>query len=168
MRLTGAVLVLGCTTWLGLRAAWRLRQKARHLEDLEAGLLRIEQELELSAPLLTELMEELTATSRGCAAALFAGCLRGLRESERSPFSQIWREELEKQQELDLDSRRCLEPLGNVLGRYSGEKQRQAISGVRTRLEELRRAAEAQVRSQGKVYQVLGLSGGAFFLILLL
>ena len=58
--------------------------------------------------------------------------------------------------------------LGDTLGRYDGERQREALAAARRRLEELSARLEEDSRRRGRVYQALGLSGGAFLVILLL
>ena len=54
------------------------------------------------------------------------------------------------------------------MGRYDAERQREALAAARRRLEELAGRLEEDCRRQGRVYQALGLSGGAFLVILLL
>ena len=63
---------------------------------------------------------------------------------------------------------KVLAPLGELLGRYDGPAQRDGVAAVRARLEELADRAQADCRRQGRVYRALGLSGGAFLVILLL
>ena len=70
--------------------------------------------------------------------------------------------------ELTPEGQAVLLSLGDTLGRYDGERQREALAAVRRRLGELAGRLEADSRRQGRVYQVLGLSGGAFLVILLL
>ena len=57
---------------------------------------------------------------------------------------------------------------GGVLGRYDGEGQREALALTRVQLSQcLERAAEDRSRL-GRVYGALGLTAGAFLVILLL
>ena len=69
---------------------------------------------------------------------------------------------------LGGEGQAVLAPLGDALGRYDGERQREALAAVRRRLEELAARLEEDSRRRGRVYQALGLSGGAFLVILLL
>ena len=69
---------------------------------------------------------------------------------------------------LSPEGQAVLLPLGDTLGRYGEDRQREALSAACRRLEELAGRLEADSRCQGRVYQALGLSGGAFLVILLL
>ena len=168
IRLMGAVLVAAGGAYLGFQAAAALRRRVRALRQLEAGLALLERELELNAPPLSRLLERGAARSEGPAKALFEGCLQGLDRLDREEFSCLWRRLAEEQAGLPPEGRAILSALGDTLGRYEAPRQREALSAARRRLEELAARLEADSRRQGRVYQALGLSGGAFFLISLL
>ena len=76
-----------------------------------------------------------------------------------------WWQEPEK---LTPEGRAALLPLGEVLGRYEAQDQREAIAQARSALERERERAEGEKLRMGRVYQALGLTGGAFLVILLL
>ena len=168
MRLLGAALVAAGAAWLGFRAAAALSLRARALEEMAQGLALLEQELELDGPPLPQLMERLGEETRGPAKALFRDCRQALDRLEREPFSQAWERLVRAREELGREGRAALLPLGEPLGRCGCEEQQRAVNRVRQRLTELARRTEEERRRQGKVYQVLGLSGGAFLIILLL
>lgn len=168
LRLLGTVLVATGCAWLGFRSAAVLRNQVRALRDIADGLVLLEQELELDAPPLPQLMERLIPRSRGAARALFQGCRRALDRLEEESFSRSWRQLVEGRHELGPEGRQCLLPLGDTLGRCSCEEQRRTVAALHHRLVELTARAEETCRRQGKVYQVLGLSGGAFLVIILL
>ena len=168
MRLVGAALVAAGTAWLGFRAAAALGSRVRALEDMTQGLVLLEQELELDGPPLPELMERLARSGRGPAQALFRDCRQALDRLEEEPFPQAWHRLVRARDELGRAGQETLMPLGDTLGRCGCEDQRKAAACVRLRLAELARQAEEERRRQSKVYQVLGLSGGAFLVILLL
>ena len=168
IRLMGAVLVAAGGAYLGFQAAAALRRRVRALRQLEAGLDLLERELELNAPHLFQLLERGAARSEGPAKALFEGCLQGLDRLDREEFSCLWRRLAEEQAGLPPEGRAILSALGDTLGRYEAPRQREALSAARRRLEELAARLEADSRRQGRVYQALGLSGGAFLVILLL
>ena len=69
---------------------------------------------------------------------------------------------------LAPEGRAALLPLGEVLGRYEAQGQREAIAQARAALDRERERAEGEKLRMGRVYQALGLSGGAFLVILLL
>lgn len=168
VKLMGAVLVAAGCGWLGFQGAEGLRRQVGALRDMAAGLVLLERELELGAPPLPGLMEELAARTSGPARALFAGCRAGLERLAEEPFARLWRRLAEEQSLLGEEGRAVLAPLGEVLGRYDSQAQRESVSAARRRLEELAARCEAEGRQRGRVYQALGLSAGAFLVILLL
>lgn len=168
VRLLGAVLVAGGAAWTGLSAAEGLKRHVRTLETIRDGLALLEQELELDSPPLPELMERLIPRSAGPARALFQGCRESLERLSWEPFSQGWRRLTETLPGLDGETRRTLEPLGDVLGRCDWSEQRRRVDAICRRVDELRVRAEERQHRQGKVYRALGAAGGAFLVILLL
>ena len=168
IRLFGAALVAAGCAWTGFQAAARLRERTRALEETASGLALLEQELELGGLPLPRLMEELSRRAAGPARALFRDCLEGLDRLDQTPFPLVWRQAVERREELGRQGQECLYPLGEVLGRCDSLQQCRALRAVRLRLEELSRRSEEDSRRQGRVFQTLGLSGGAFLVILLL
>ena len=162
--LMGAVLLAAGGAWFGFQAAAGLRQRVWALRDLAAGLALLERELELNAPPLPELMARLAESAPGAARTLFRRCI----SEEERPFAQTWSRAVEAQPALHQEDRQMLAPLGQSLGRYDIPAQVQAVSAVRRTLEEAIAQAEHCRDRQGRVYQVLGLSGGIFLVILLL
>ena len=168
IRLIGAVLVAAGGAFWGFQAAAGLRRRVRALRQMEDGLSLLERELELNAPPLAHLLERGASRSEGPARILFRGCLQGLDRLDRETFSHLWRRLLGELSELSPEGQAILLSWGDTLGRYEAERQREAIAAARRRLEELSARLEADSRRQGRVYQALGLSGGAFLVILLL
>ena len=132
------------------------------------ALSLVERELELGAPPLPQLLERAAGCSQGPAKTLMEACLAGLEHLEREDFSALWNRQVRQLPQLGEEGQALLLPLGQVLGRYGGGEQREGVAAVRRGLEELARRWEEERRRQGRVYQVLGLSGGAFLIILLL
>jgi len=168
VRILGAVLVAAGGGLLGFQAAAELRRQVEALRDMADGLGLLEGELELSSPPLVRLLERGTERGRGPARALFRDCACGLEHLEQEDFSALWRRLVTGRTELGGEGQAVLLPLGDVLGRYDAGRQREALSAVRTRLDGLADRLEADSRRRGRVYEALGLSGGAFLVILLL
>ena len=146
IRLLGAVLVAAASAWLGLSAAAELGRRVRRLEALSAALELLERELwERGAP-LPEVFQALA----------------------REPFPAAWRRLVDGLEGVPREGRAALLPLGEVLGRYEAQGQREAIAQSRSALERARRRAEEEKARMGRVYQALGLTGGGFLVILLL
>lgn len=168
IRLIGAVLAASGGALLGIQAAAELRGQVRTLDQLEAGLALLERELELNLPTLPRLLERGAAHSEGAARELFQNCVRGLDCLDREDFSALWRRLVGELSALVPEGQAILSPLGDTLGRYEVQRQLEALSAARRRLKELSARLETDSRRKGRVYQALGLSGGAFLVILLL
>lgn len=168
VRLVGAVLVAAGCTWLGFQAASELRRQLRSLREMSAGLALLERELELGRPPLPLLMERAAGRSSGTARLLFQRCREGLEQLDLENFSSLWRRLAEERSELTPEGQAILIPLGDILGRYEVHAQAEGLRAVRNRLDALAVRLEEENRRQGRVYQALGLSGGAFLVILLL
>jgi stage III sporulation protein AB len=168
VRLLGAVLIAGAGAWIGFHAESRLRSRVRALGEMAVGLSLLEQELELDGPPLPQLMERLERRTAGSARKLFGGCRQGLERLEQEEFSALWHRLVADAAELGQEGQDCLYPLSHTLGHCDTREQCRTVAVVRSRLEELRGRAEVECRRQGKVYRVLGLSGGVFLVILLI
>lgn len=168
MRLIGAALVASGCAWLGFQAAAELRRRVRILRGLGEGLAVLERELELTAPPLPQLLERAAAHSTGPARQLFQGCGQQLPRLEEERFSALWRGQVGRLKGLNQEGRAVLDALGDILGRYDSQAQREGVAAARRRLEQLADQEESERRRRGRVYQALGLSGGAFLVILLL
>ena len=167
IKLLGCTMVAAAAACLGFQAAARLRGQLRALDEVTAGLGLLEQELELYAPELEVLMGSLRDRTRGTAKGLFAGFARELAEGSGS-ISGRWEACVSGLEELSSEGKYCLCSLGEVLGRYDSREQRDCVAAVRRRLEYLRESEGERCRSRCRTCQTVGLSGGAFLIILLL
>ena len=68
--------------------------------------------------------------------------------------------------QIEPEDLAVLQQVGGVLGRYDGEHQRQALEEAIVRMDERRRAAADRRNRMGRVYGTLGLTAGAFLVIL--
>ena len=169
LRLLGALLVAGGVASVGFFAAGELKRRTRALRAICGALERMEQEISFRLTPLPDLFRLLSVQSEPPARELFAHCLVGLERLGEVPFSQIWSQALEAVMPcLREGERGVLEELGGVLGRYDGEAQRTALSRVRAELARGLEAAQEEQKQQGRIYRVLGITAGAFFVILLL
>ena len=193
MRLMGAVLVAFGAAWLGLTAAAELGRKVRRLEQLSIGLELLERELWERGSPLPQVLEELSLRTGEPASTLFAQCAAACGRLDREPFPDAWRRLVTELEGLTPEGRAALLPLGAVAlaegtnariidastahrtapGWVYGfpelkKGQREAIAQARSALERERERAEGEKLRMGRVYQALGLSGGAFLVILLL
>ena len=168
IRLIGAVLIAFSAAWLGLSAAGELGRRVRGLANLAVGLELLERELWERGSPLPEVLTQLSQRTEEPASALFARSAAACSQLEEEPFSKAWRRLVEGLEGMTPPGRAALLPLGEVLGRYEAQGQREAIAQARAALERERARAEEEKLRMGRVYQALGLSGGGFLVILLL
>ena len=106
--------------------------------------------------------------TQGPTAAFFRTCRRRFAEGGQESWAESWTAALEQValplEEADL---RLLQEAGDVLGRYDGESQRQALEGLLRGLEGQAAEAAETARRLCRVYLALGLAAGLFCLILL-
>lgn len=167
-KLVGAVLVAAGSGWLGLSAASGLTKRLRAVQAMISGLELMERELWERGAALPELMAALARRCAPPAAGFFQRCAEGCAQLDQVPFGESWRQAVEGLELLSPDAQAALLPLGEVLGRYEADSQRKALEHARQALEREEQRAQEERRRLGRVYQALGLSGGAFLVILLL
>lgn len=155
------LLLAGCTA-LGLSRGMALRERTTCLGELRRCLARLTRELAFSLRPLPDLVADLRAG--GPAGDFFTAC----RESEAETWAHRWQTALE---ETDLpireEDRQILRETGEVLGRYDGERQSQALEGLLARLEENLNQARADEDRLFRVYLALGITAGLFGCLLL-
>lgn len=169
IRLAGAVLLTGGSAALGFGAVRHLENRVRDLRELVAGLELMERELGWRMAPLPDVLSRAAAATEGRTALFFSLCAQGAEHLNGRPFCKVWRQAAEASQlRLEAADLTLLEQLGNVLGRYDGESQEQALSAAVRRLEEQQGEAVSQRNRLGKVYGMLGVTAGIFLMILLI
>lgn len=157
----------GCTAF-GLLRGSRLRQRTACLGEFRRTLAGLARELAFSLRPVSDLMASAEAGTQGPTAAFFRTCRRRFAEGGQESWAESWTEALEQValplEEADL---RLLQEAGDVLGRYDGESQRQALEGLLRGLEGQAAGAAETARRLCRVYLALGLAAGLFCLILL-
>ena len=83
-------------------------------------------------------------------------------------YNALFQTDGERLTRLSPDRAISLEELGEVLGRYDGDGQREALAHTRAELSRALEQAREAREKQGRMYQVLGITAGAFLVILLL
>ena len=169
LKLIGALLLAGGAGALGCSAAAQLSRRVAVLRALLGALEGMEREIAFRLTPMPELLERAAAESPPPVCTLFARCRTLLDELGERSMAELWREALE-QVPLGLDGpgRLALVELGEVLGRFGGDGQREALAHTRAELSRALEQAREAREKQGRMYQVLGITAGAFLVILLL
>lgn len=167
-RLIGALLVLGAMGWMGWSEGAALRKRTAFLRELVGALERMERELTFRLIPLPELFSRLARQTSPPLAAFFAACARHARSSE-TVFGRAWQEEVQGLSSwLGREALESLSRLGQSLGRCDAEGEGRLLRAAATELREQLARAETESRRLGRLYQTLGLTGGAFLILVLI
>ncbi len=169
LQIAGAILLVFGAASVGMRAAEQLTLHVRVLREMMAALMILERELTFRATPMPELLEQLGERTKGPISRLFVSCWRGMDNLGERSLGDLWRLALEADDlPLEDEERETVGELGNILGRYDAESQREAVAATRDRLSQFLSQAEEKRDKMGRVYRVMGVTGGAFIAILLL
>lgn len=167
MQAVGVVLLAFGGAYMGFHAAGELSRRAALQGNMAASLALLEQELELGGYELKDCFRTLADRGRGEAEKFFSACAAGMEGLEAEPFPCLW-SRLAGELPIGEEGQRILAALGETLGRCEASRQRQALRLAAEALTRLSEQTREQYRRQGKVFQAVGVSGGAFLAILLL
>lgn len=165
----GAILFVGCSSFLGMNRVLRSRQRVRSLNALLDGLGLMRSELETLSPPLPKLLESLAQSSPQPAAELFGTAAEELRKRDL-PFSVIWEIALRETDTLLLrpEEQQALLALGPVLGRSGTEAQSRELEHAEARLRLFLELEHGERMKQSRVYAAVGVGAAAMLAILLL
>lgn len=165
LKVCGMLLVVACTTSIGISMAQALSRRVRELEGCIALLTGMEGGAFLQSG----------ASRRGRRAA------GGARESAQeapflpacaalcrkgTPFPQAWREAVEKQGgSLTREDAAIVEALADTLGQCDLDGQLSSLSHAKALLAMQLAAARERCESHGKLYRTMGLLAGAFVVV---
>ena len=168
MKLLGVFFLVAGGGGRGLGAIRKLEGRVTALRALIEALELIERELEFRLTPMKELLEGTARRVEEPAAGFLAACAKGLDELGERSLAELWaREAGERLTALKPRDLEAVLSVGAVLGRYDAEGQRGAIASCREELAGFLAAAAEERRKQGRVYGALGLTAGAFLVILL-
>lgn len=167
MRVMGAALLALGGGYMGFRASEELSHRAAVLDDLTASLALLEQNLSLGGYGLCECFRTLANRGGGEVRNFFSSCAEGMGALEKTPFPALW-SGLCGELPIGAEGQHILCRLGEVLGRCEAERQVRALRSAGEALSRLSGELREQYRCQGKVFQAVGVSAGAFLAILLL
>lgn len=169
LKLLGALLLAGGAVFLGLSAAAQLERRVKNLRRISSALEQLARELTFRLTPMPELLSALARETCPPVQNFFAYCRDGLERLGEVTLAQLWSEALDAvPMDLGEEERSALRDLGQVLGRYDGEDQREALSLCRVRLDHCLTHAEEERTRLGRVYGAMGLAAGVFLTILLL
>lgn len=169
LKAVGSVLLLCGCIWIGMMNVKQMDKRLKILRSLLNALEVMEREMSFSMPLLEDLLICVSRLSEGEVRRFLSFCSNELKNESGNLFCEIWNraayEHLAILKREDLDH---VLALGNVLGRYDSDGQRQAICHAHAAIKQILLRAETERTSQGKVYKAISATVGVFLVILLL
>lgn len=167
-RWIGAAMIIGAAGWVGWSESAVLRRRTLLLRELAASLERMERELTFRLTPLPELLSRLGREVSEPLSDFYLSCARHAEEPETA-FWCSWKKEAEKlSPDLDQPAVESLCRLGQGLGRYDGEGESRLLKVTAAELREHLSRAEAESARLGKLYRTLGLTVGAFLILVLI
>lgn len=167
MKGVGAIMVILSCSVFGLSMADALRARAEFLRSLARALTILRNELCTSMLTVGDVLKMLAENQSDPAHCFFAECSsRFGNESLKNAWAgtalggKAWG--------LEEDECRALAGLGEIIGRYEAEKQRELIDRVIVYFEDRAKLAEEEKRRQYKLRAALGLGSGLMLAILML
>lgn len=168
MEVLGKCLLFAGLCSIGLVAAQRLQRRASCLRDFLGALERLARALSFALPRVDVLLLEMERGCRQESLAFFKACRARFAARGEERLEELWSVCLQAAA-LPIGEEECrlLDALGAVLGRFDGESQVQAAQQLHARLELYAAKASEEAARLGRVYVVLGICLGLFFVLLL-
>lgn len=169
LKFAGALLLLCGCVGVGMQQVRKMDRRVTVIRSLLRALETLERELSFRIPLMEEMLSAAANAAEEPTCSFLLLCKDQLKENTGTTFANIWNNAAKekffflKKQELDPV---CA--LGEILGRYDCEGQKQAIRQTCAALEDILVNAESERKNRGRVCKVLSTVIGAFLVILLL
>ncbi len=162
-------MLVGVTSWVGVSASYRLRQREHAARAFATSLEQLAAELSFEMARIPEVLEKLSKTAPERTRAFFLLCFNGTKSLGERPFSIIWKDALARSRTgLGGQELEAVEQAGTILGRYGLEAQLGAVMNCVQRLRSLADEAAVVGRDKGKVYTALGICSGIMAVIVLI
>ena len=171
IQLTGALLVLGATIWMGIYFAAKEKYRLQELEELERSILLFEGQIQyLSAP-LPEVLESTAWKMDGVMGDVFRQAAKRMQERDGDSAEEIWAEVWQSKAEqlfLTEEDMEAVLLFGKTLGYLDKEQQE---NNIRLLLRYIRNALEQgrkRLDKNGRLYYGMGGLSGLLVVVMLL
>lgn len=161
----GLLLLVLCGGLCGFYAAVSVRRKQQQLVTLSALLHELEISMWCHGGTLQELLELLTQRETYRCFSFLGDTIAAMQE--QASFSVAWREAVQTDAALSVDSKQLLCELGEELGTSDLYSQREILERYRSRLQQQEAAQREASQKKIKLYQSMGLLAGMAIAILL-
>lgn len=170
MKWVGAILIIMATSWAGVTAAKRYRERTRQVRQLKVALQTLEAEIVYGLTPLNEASKKIATMITYPLSEFFLRFAEKLSEGNRI-VPEAWSDALNEtipMMSLGKSELEILKQFGSTLGQHDREHQQKQIRLTLLHLEkEEAEAKDEQVRYE-KMMKSLGLLGGLLIVILLI
>ncbi|MEM1483827.1 stage III sporulation protein AB [Oscillospiraceae bacterium PP1C4] len=164
LKVSGMILIIICTTSIGMAMARTLSKRVSELKASIAVLGALERELSYSLTPPDEAIAKLEQLESFAAVAFLPACASLCRQG--IPFPSAWRRAVHEQRgELMPDDVTILANLSETLGQYDLEGQLSRINQAKMQLQFQLDGARERCKTHSKLYRTMGLLSGAFIVI---
>lgn len=164
LKLSGMLLILICTTSIGIAMAGLLSKRVQQLECGICVLGALQSELSYSLAPPDEVVARLEQMESLAQAAFLPACASLCRQGV--PFPNAWRQAVQEQRaELNEEDIHILAGLADSVGQSDLEGQLSRVSQAKEQLQIQLDGARARCATHSKLYRTMGLLAGAFIVI---
>ncbi|RGX56558.1 MULTISPECIES: stage III sporulation protein AB [Anaerotruncus] len=164
LKVSGMVLVVLCTTSIGMAMAKTLTNRVEELEACIAALAAFESELSYSLAPPDEVVGRLESRESLSAAAFLPACASLCRRG--IPFPKAWKQAITvTRANLAPDDLSILTGLADTLGQCDLQSQLAQLAHAKALLQMQLTSAQGRCGSYAKLYRTMGVLAGAFVVI---
>lgn len=164
LKIGGTILIVSCTTLIGISLAGLLKKRVNLLEAAIAALGVLEGELSYGMLAPDEAVFRMEQYESLSELAFLPQCAALCRQG--SPFPNAWKKSLETQRsELSKEDTAILCALADTIGQCDLESQIAAIRQAKELLAVQLRQARTRCESHTKIYHTMGVLSGIFIVI---
>ena len=170
LKLAGAILILVSATGIGASYSVDLKKRCRELRILKQMLYMLRGEIKYTKTPLPEAFPRMALRLPEPFSSFLERTAEEMAHLDGRPFAELWQDQIRRQlsgTHLKREDKEQLCTLGEVLGYLDLEMQLSAIELYLEQLELGIRNAQETMAAKQKLYQSLGVAGGAFLVILL-
>lgn len=167
VKMSGTILVLLCTTLLGLTMAQALGGRVLALQKSISALDALEKDLAYSMAPPDEVVHRLAGMQSLSVAAYLASCAHLCKKG--MPFPHAWRKAVQENRgALDLADAQVLEALADTLGQCDLNTQLSQLRQTGAQLAQRLEQARDEYNARAKLYRTMGVLTGMFIVIVML
>lgn len=171
LKIFGSALLLITTTAIGFQKAEELKKRVVCLNELKRVMILLQGELRFHRATLSEAFENVSKRVDDPFKGFLKETAQRIEDKYAGGFSCVWDEmtdELLAYGGLQKEDKNLLEQLGRGFGYLDLTMQTESLNLAIFQAEEAIKSAKEQKEIKGKLYQTMGVTTGAFLILLIL